>query len=133
MTAKYYIYSTLANGQDYTIWVQGGADLKRVSRVISIKGGANVINKKTLLTPRGVVTEVTEDELEALKTIRSFNNHVSNGYITYEKHKVDAEVAAANMTSRDKSDQFVESDFENTETKVVTNTPDTKRGRPKKS
>ena len=55
---------------------KAGIDIKGS---VLINGGAGVINKKTMETPKGVVTEVTKEELEFLKTQSLFNEKVEAG------------------------------------------------------
>ena len=45
----------------------GGTDRPQKVKEIIIKGAANVINPKTLFTPDGAVTEVSDADLELLK------------------------------------------------------------------
>lgn len=113
--SDYYVYSTLASPMDYTVYDAGGADIPVVSGAIRIEGGANIPDKY-MRTPEGaVVTGVTEEQLEALKTVPLFNLHVMNGYIKVSDKDVDTEVAAADMEGRDKSAPLVDADFVETE------------------
>lgn len=82
-----YILSKLANSQCYVKWAKGANGINNIAAKVEIKGGADVINKKTLETPRGVVTEVTEAELELLKENPDFNRHLENGFITIIDNK----------------------------------------------
>ena len=61
---------------------------------IVIKGGAGVTNFKTLETPYGVVTEVTENQLERLRQDRLFNKYVKNCVFTVSNIKEDADEVA---------------------------------------
>ena len=108
-----YIFSTLANDNEYTGYEKGGGDLPRVSRKVLIKGGAGVAGRdQRMLTPRGVVTEVTDDEYAFLKTNTVFERHVKNGFIKVEDRAADPEKIAADMTGRDASAPLVDADFE---------------------
>lgn len=106
-----YVYSTLSSGMTYTITKKGKNDMPIIDGRIEIDGGANVADKKTFVTPRGVVTKITDEQYEALQQNPVFKRHVKKGYIQVSDAKVDAEVAAADMTSRDESAQLVEQDF----------------------
>lgn len=108
-----HIYSTLSNNQRYDKYVAGGADLPRIERSVVIAGGANVADKH-FITPRGVVTTVTDDDYELLKENKLFNTHLENGYITVEERKADVEKVIAGMTGRDESAPLVEADYETT-------------------
>ena len=43
-----YVLSKLANNQCYTKWVKGSNNINVLAESVEIKGGADVINKKTL-------------------------------------------------------------------------------------
>lgn len=107
-----FIYSTLPNSQYYiTYHPQDGVNqvIREKERVL-VKGGSGIANKH-FVTPLGVVTQVTEAEYEILKEHRLFKLHEKNGYIQVRKTKVDAEVAAADMETRDGSSPIVPEDF----------------------
>lgn len=105
-----YVYSTLANDNRFAVYVQGGADLPRIERTILIKGGAGVADSR-LVTPRGVVTTVTDDEVAALLDSPVFKRHLDRGFITVSDAKEDPESVAADMTSRDASAPVVPEDY----------------------
>lgn len=107
---KYYIYSTLTDAVDYQVVQQGGGDLPVVQQNIVIQGGANIPDK-FLRTPQGVVTPVTEQELEALRQNQVFLLHERNGFIKVGDKKADPEKVAADMTTRDNSAPLVDADF----------------------
>lgn len=80
MSNKVYVYSTLTSDQDY-----GTA-----AGNVRINGGANVSDKH-LITPKGVVTEITEAQLDALQRHAVFAAHARNGFLTVslKERKVD--------------------------------------------
>lgn len=84
----YYVYSTLSNDNKY------GSVL--------INGKANVANKN-VITPLGVVTRITDAQLEECKSYPVFHKHKENGFLTVEKYKEDADLVASDMTGRDAS------------------------------
>ena len=104
MASKYFIYSTLTADQKYTAWTtpeKGG--IPAVRRQVLIRGGTNVANK-FLVTPRGVCTEVSEEDYGLLQQDHTFLLHKKNGFITVREEKVDPEVAvAADMEQKDAS------------------------------
>lgn len=116
-----YIYSTMSNDNVYPLWIHGATARPAVSTAkVLILGKANVINSQTLVTPRGVATEVTADELVLLKGNKHFNRHVELGFLTIDeksKRVENADKAADNMTPKDASAQLVDSDFANKQTK----------------
>ena len=101
-----YIYSTLSSDQNYIVYktptTQKTANTPQRQKVVLINGKANITNKN-LLTPQGVVTEVTEAELEILKTVGAFNKHVANGFLRVDTKKVEIEKAVVQMEKKDKS------------------------------
>ena len=65
------ILSTLSSPQTVCITKkQGNGSLKIVKR-IHINGGANVADRKTLLTPAGVVTELTDEDYVSIHAPRA--------------------------------------------------------------
>lgn len=107
-----YIYSTLANDQAYTDHepLSDKGALQREKQRVIIKGGAGVANDR-LITPLGVVTKITDQEMSVLQKNEVFRLHKQNGYIKIGNHEVDAEVMAADMTTRDESAPMVPGDF----------------------
>lgn len=95
-----HIYSTLANSNEYVKYSEHGPKgINVAERSVLIKGGAG-INRRHIQTPLGVHTAVEDDDFEWLKEDFSFKQHQKNGFITVRKDKVDPEVAAANMATR---------------------------------
>lgn len=108
-----YVYSTLANAQSYTNYtIRGGNDLPVKIRTVHIAGGANVIGSKTLKTPLGVVTSVTDEDLAFLMQNEIFKQHKAAGFITVKPYNIDPEKVAPDMMSRDESAQIVPQDYE---------------------
>lgn len=87
-----YIYSTLSSAVVY----------RTTHGDVKINGGANIPDKH-LYTPYGVVTKVTDDQYEGLKAHYLFQMHESNGFVTADSAKEDADEVASNMTGRDDS------------------------------
>lgn len=116
-----YIYSTLTNSikiNEYAA-VEGGTP--RSVRSILIVGGSNVADKH-FITPQGVVTEVSDEELEFLKRDKMFNRMVERGFIKHESKKSEVNKVAADMVGRDESAPLTPDDF----------TEDTKGAKPTK-
>lgn len=121
----YYVYSTLASPVSYNVFAKAGADMPVIDKSIVIAGGAGVATKN-LVTPRGVMTKVSEEELTLLRQNTVFQLHEKNGFMNVEKKQADPEVVAADMTGRDNSAPLVPEDFE--EEKA----PTTNKGKNKK-
>ncbi len=122
-----YIYSTLTASTDYCVWMPSGNDLQTVGHSIVITGGTGIATRgatsKDLITPYGVVTKVTDEDLAFLEADDAFKSHVEQGFIRVERTKIDPEKVAANMASRDGSSPLVPQDFaENEQPKTKTKT-----------
>ncbi len=113
-----YVYSTATNSITYVEYE------KNTSRDISIpkkwpdgtpmkvtiNGGHGVANKH-FLTPKGVVTQVSDREMEWLLTNSSFVNHVDKGFMSYDKKKVNPEKKARDMENKDGSAPVTPADY----------------------
>lgn len=111
MAARNYVYSTMTAGVTYVTYVNSGNDLPEIAHKVHIAGGANVATKH-LVTPRGVVTEVSDTDLEHLISNEIFQRHMKNGFIIVDTIKVDPEVKVADMEQADSSAPMVPEDFE---------------------
>lgn len=126
-----FITSRLASGVDYAFYVKGPNGINKVAKTISIKGGSDVINKTTLLTPQGIVTELSKEELDELKTHPVFMMHLENGYITINENEKAANNAGDKLEV-DKSSQITDADYENGNEKKEMVAAPKKKGRTKK-
>lgn len=112
--SKYFVYSMMSASVRYAAAIPatepGG--LPTPTEGIVIAGGTGVANKN-LITPTGaMVTRVTAEQLEALRTDRVFQEHEKNGAISVREHEIDGEKAAVDMLDRDRSAPIVPEDFE---------------------
>lgn len=100
-----FIYSTISTSVDYAFYKNTDPrQLAVLEKSITIKGGANVMNKRDIYTPKGFITKVTDEELELLKSNPVFKMHVENGFISYEEKKEKSlEKKLEDMTLRDNS------------------------------
>ncbi|MEX9225371.1 hypothetical protein AB7W86_03505 [Providencia rettgeri] len=87
-----YVYCTLSNDQNYSV-----TDGK-----VFIAGQANIMTKH-MYTPRGRVTEISDEQYAQLKDNHVFQLHKENGFISVENRKEDPEKVATNMEASDKS------------------------------
>lgn len=106
----HYIFSTLSCSQHYGEYIKGGADLPIRGKQVLVKGGANVADKM-FVTPRGVVTTVSDEELAIIERDPMFQAHKENGYITVEKKNLDIDKVVSNLTARDESAPLGIGDF----------------------
>jgi len=104
-----FVYSTSSNSSAYILF-EHAEDMPIEKQRVTIYGGANVPNKQ-LVTPRGVVTEVSDEELDFLMKNDGFLQHMKAGFITVEKRKVDVDKVVANMEPKDKSAPLTSKDF----------------------
>jgi hypothetical protein len=112
MSKHLYIFSTLAAAVNYLNHEKGGADLPvPVGTGVLIKGGTGVADRN-LVTPRGVMTEITAEELVYLEQNPVFQLHKRNGFITVEESNKDPErVVSEGMVPGDESRQLTTEDF----------------------
>ena len=108
----YYVYSTLSNDQQYTLWKEGTNGPNVPLHSVLIKGKANVVDTLHLITPKGVVTAVSKDDMEFLSKDPGFNQHKENGFILVEQKKADANRVAQDMTPKDSSAPHTLQDYE---------------------
>lgn len=123
MASANYVFSTLANNQLYTNYdpaPQGGMSPERFRCLI--RGGAGVIDSHTLVTPQGVVTAVTDEELKELENNEDFKLHKRNGYITVRARSADANKVAEDMGKNDKSRPYTPSSKEMNEPEYIETT-----------
>jgi hypothetical protein len=73
-----------------------------VEKTVTIQGGAKVANRG-IVTPRGLVTHVTDEDLAHLEKNPVFKQHVENGYIKVERKEVNLDKVVDNMEQEDES------------------------------
>lgn len=106
-----YIYSTLAADTGYAVYAKTNSDLPILEKTIFIKGGAGVANKN-IITPRGVMTEVSQEELALLQDHPVFKMHQENGYVSIDAKAHAVEKVVADMKGRDVSAPLVPEDYD---------------------
>lgn len=109
MSKTLIIFSTLASDVAYTNHAQGGGDMPIELPPVVVKGGAGVANDR-LVTPRGVATRVTEEQVEYLRQNEIFKLHEKNGFVMVSEAYADPDLVAADMTGRDNSAPVVPQD-----------------------
>ena len=106
-----YIVSYESASVEFPKWVRTKNGLD-VQGSVLIKGGANVIDKKTMQTPKGIMTEVSKEDLEFLKTQSLFNEKIENGsYEIVDSEKKATEKIKKNKRKKDGGAQLVAQDF----------------------
>ena len=126
----YYIYSTLTCSQNYCDYYPSPDQhiLPQVKSKIHIAGGHGVAGKH-LITPRGVVTKITDEQYEILSGNPEFQLHMKNGFITAEKHKIEPEKAIRAMENKDKSAPLTPNDYSK-RVPVIPGTEDVQKPKP---
>lgn len=114
--AKNYIHSTCGQSMVFNITEpKNNGDQEQNTTVIgkiAIGGGAWVINKNSRI-PKVVITEVTDDELAALKNIKMFNDMCKNGYLsihTVDHMEADSRGLPADHQKKDMCSQIEDAD-----------------------
>ena len=106
-----YIISHEAASVEFPRWVRTASGVSAPSAVL-INGGADVINKTTLETPKGVMTEITDEELEFLEKQWLFQEKVKQGSYEIVKSQKEAEKATKKRGKvKDKGSQLTAEDF----------------------
>lgn len=105
-----YIVSHESASVEFPKWIRTKTGVDAKGSVV-IKGGAGVIDRKTLITPKGVITEIEEEDLKFLKTQALFNEKVEQGsYEIVENEKKAKE--SSKKGKKDKGAQLTAKDFE---------------------
>jgi len=112
----WYVYSTATCSGCYSLYHDSSnKDLAVIKKSVVINGGHGVANKH-MFTPRGVVTEVSDEDMEFLKENQKFMKHVNEGFMSFEKKFVEPEKKAAEMETKDGSAPLTPENFEEAET-----------------
>jgi hypothetical protein len=110
-----YVVSTLTSDQAYTLFKKTddkGKSIPRAERTVIVKGGHGVANKH-LITPRGVVTSITEEQAQFLESNTNFIRHKERGFVKIlKKNPSDTATAAADLKQKDGSAPLTPSNFE---------------------
>lgn len=106
----FYVFSTVSTSVKIAVYGEAVNDMPAIKHVITIEGGANVINKK-LITPKGVMTEVSDSDADALNQNPVFQRYVKGGFMKIEKKSHDPEKVASGMESRDNSAPLTPGDY----------------------
>lgn len=105
-----YVFSTLANDQKYQNWASGEGGNNNPGYSVFIKGGSGVANDR-LITPQGIMTQISDDDLAALEQNEVFKLHRANGHITVKARSSDPEKIAADMNRDDPSAPRTPADY----------------------
>ena len=107
MSKQFFVYSNLSNNQNYTGWsdvMKGHEGAPRIKeKSVLINGQANIVNKSTMITPRGVLTVINEDQMAILKGCSMFERHTKAGFIEVTEKEAKSTDVAKNLKKKDKS------------------------------
>ena len=123
MAQANYVFSTLANNQMYTNYDQpaskGGVPIERCS--VLIRGGAGVADGSSggIITPNGLATSVTDEQLCELEKNEDFKRHKAANFITVRARSADVDKVAADMSKTDKSRPFTPASREMNEPEYI--------------
>lgn len=96
-----FILSTLTASQDYTFYKENhGNAFNLAVKTIHVNGGANVADKH-FVTKDGVMTELSKEDIELLKTHSVFQMHVKNGFVKIIENEKQEEKVKADMEKAD--------------------------------
>ena len=107
-----YVYSTLTADNIYATYrpsLNGGKEVPVILKKILIKGGTG-INRRNLVTPMGVATAVTDEELSHLESNAEFIAHKERGFIKVTKANTAPEKVAKDMAIKDGGAQITPED-----------------------
>lgn len=108
-----FIVSRASQDNEYIVWGTTPNGQKTVQKSILIKGGANVMDKHTMTTPNGVVTEISDEDWEVLKEHSAFQRHMKAGFMEPLKEEKKARKSAKDKSDKkDGSAQLTPEDFE---------------------
>lgn len=108
-----FIVSRASQDNEYIVWATTQNGQKMVKKSILIKGGANVIDKTTMTTPNGVVTEISDEDWEILKEHTAFKRHMKAGFMEPLKEEKKARKSAKEKSDKkDGGAQLTPKDFE---------------------
>lgn len=107
-----FIVSKASQDICFCVWDRPKNGILKAGRKILIKGGTGVLDKKTLETPNGVVTEISKEELEFLQNNSSFKRMCERGFMMIESSKTTAKTKAKKKDKRDRGAQLTKEDFE---------------------
>ena len=109
-----FIFSTMTCSNTFAVFAPktDPTTLSTIMKRIHINGGHGLKNPDGMITPKGVVTKVTDEELQLLEGMLGFRQQVAAGFLVVDKKNTDAEKKAANMSQHDKSAPLTPKDFE---------------------
>lgn len=116
---RYHIFSTMTSDVSYNGYAPAGdGSMSVLERSVVIKGKAGIPDKN-LVTPLGMHTEVSQEDMEFLNANGIFKLHKDNGFITVQSRDMPVEKAAEDMNLADPSAPLTPADFDNGDGKTI--------------
>lgn len=113
-----YVYSTATCSTAYVKYKpqsvsgdRGSTGHNQIVKKVVVNGGHGISNK-FMITPIGVVTKVSDEDLDFLLQDDSFQRHMKAGFVSYDKKRIEPEKKAENMALKDGSSPLTPKDFE---------------------
>lgn len=110
-----FVISMCGQNNDYAFYetFQDGKNIRHnLRKTIRIKGGNRVMQAKALVTPEsGVITELSEEDIQLLQTHPAFKRHLERGYVRVISKASNPERAAAGLEPEDNTAQLTPEDF----------------------
>ena len=114
-----YVYSTMSSDNDIVLYGKNGDGKNIKTGKVTIFGKANVVNKRTLITPKGALTILDDKEYELIKDHKQFKKWIDRGFIKVEAKQAEADVVAKDMTKKDKAAQKQKEDYKDLKAEIV--------------
>jgi hypothetical protein len=110
-----FVVSKMASDMEYVFYStikEKNFVRNNIVKKIVIKGGAGVVNSRTLIAPdnRGVFTEITEEDAKLLETHPVFKRQNANGFVAIVSSEK-SNIGATEMQIEDDSAQLTAEDF----------------------
>ena len=112
-----YVYSTATCSAFYCLYDTSTPGPAVIKKKVEIKGGHNLNaahdpkNKNNIYTPIGVVTAVSDEDLDFLLQNPTFNRHVKLGFLSVDSKKVNPEKKVRDMEQKDGSAPLTPADY----------------------
>ncbi len=112
-----YVYSTATCSTGYCAYDTSTPGPAVLKKQVIIKGGHGINaahdpkNKNNIYTPKGVVTAVSDADLDFLMSNPTFIRHMDRGFLSVDKKEVAPEKKAKDMAQKDGSAPLTPADF----------------------
>lgn len=108
-----FIVSRASQDIEYVLWGETTNGTRRVIKTLKIKGGANVMDKNTMTTPKGVTNEISDEDWAWLEQDHAFKRHLERGFMEVEKSESTARASSKKKgRKKDGGAQLTPADFE---------------------